>query len=712
MDATTWPIADIGEIMDALFDAGQNAHEAAFEHLFWFANTLAATLPLFVLVLLLTTLGRRSLAPWASSTLWTLVLVRMIMPISVSSPVSIQMLWPIAAGVVADKPLPTFMIQQPATSGFNGPTVAPPSRKVQAIVDWLDWFSTTTLSQSVQALFVAVTMLVAVGILFSFHRLIGWLRFGERLSDPACLDLIEEGRRQFGIRARVRVLKVHQLDHAAVFDWFCPWILLPESFSALAPEQQRSSLWHAMGSIRRGDSIISLLASITRVFQWWNPLFWWVHQAWLTERMLACDRLALRQMSPASQQDCVHFLSNAGNPSRGSWLTPWIDPPGLVTSSTRPQITSRRLAALNPQATGEGRWQYWSSWCVISVVATIGLTDPVPVSLKDLPIYLPPGTTWEDVSPEDSDDTPLEQRDYDLERCVSKLQSDDPSANEETIARLVRHFISMQPGKQSSPAPPAADSPVWVDGQKLSVHTTPQLHDRIRQLIQGWELRSRRQVCIETRWLSTALDLRDLLPSEGGFLVSSQIETGAPSNLPGSFRGITTNSITQLPLPVFARVLKDAEFIEFANRVMGNVRVCQSFAPRVTSFEGETATFSLGSSRPFVTGFRQEKSGVTIPQVSSAQDGIGNEFIVLTESDKIHIRLSCRFTRIEDVFQRKLKFPTMTTMIQVPSLRSEVIRANVTLGSDESLLLVPLVRDESGRLKIQVINARVIEPDE
>ncbi|MBS0205373.1 MAG: hypothetical protein JSS49_20915 [Planctomycetes bacterium] len=710
MDATTWFTADIGEVMEAAIDTGQGIQEFAFDLVFWTTNTIAATVPLFVLVLLITSLGRRGLAPWARCALWTLVLIRMILPISLTSPVSAQIAWPLAAHAIADKPLPTLTIEQLATSDVSPPTVFPPSRRAHSFIDWLDWVSTTTLVQSVQALFVAATMLFAVATLISFHRLVGWLRFGEKLSDPTCLRLIEEARRQFGIRASIRVLKVHELEHPAVFDGFCPWILLPETFTSLSTAQQRCAVWHCLATIRRGDSVASLLASVVRVLQWWNPLFWWTHRAWQTERLLACDNLVIERMNPDALQDYFQYLSISHYPSRGHWQTLWIDPPGLVTSATCPSITSRRTTILNLAMTSESRWRYWASWCLIGILAGIGLTDPAPVSLKDLPIQLPSGTTWEEAPTDPEDGTEYEQREYDIARCVSRLQSDDPAATEDTIARLVRQFISLQ-HRERSPQVPADAGPVWIEDGKLIVRTTEKRHARIARLIQDWELRSRRSVCIETRWLSTEIELRDLLPSQGGFLVNSQIVPGSPSQQTVPVSGIATTSIVQRPLPVFVRLLTDSEFVEFANRIIGNRRI-SLFIPKVTASEGEIAKISTGAIRPFVTGYHREENGVITPLVSSPQDGFGLEFLALTDSDRIQMRIVCHSTRIDDVLQRKLKSPTMDVKIQVPSIRSEVITANVTLGPDESLLLVPLVRDDNGQLNMQVISPRVIEPDE
>src|SRR4051812_28947940 len=49
-----------------------------------------ATIPIFVIVLAMTTFGRRWLAPWARQALWSLVLVRLLLPVSFGSPLSLQ----------------------------------------------------------------------------------------------------------------------------------------------------------------------------------------------------------------------------------------------------------------------------------------------------------------------------------------------------------------------------------------------------------------------------------------------------------------------------------------------------------------------------------------------------------------------------------------------------------------------------------------------
>src|SRR3954452_1495939 len=54
------------------------------------ARAALASVPVFVIVLALTSLGRRWLAPWARQALWSIVLLRLLLPVSVGSPVSLQ----------------------------------------------------------------------------------------------------------------------------------------------------------------------------------------------------------------------------------------------------------------------------------------------------------------------------------------------------------------------------------------------------------------------------------------------------------------------------------------------------------------------------------------------------------------------------------------------------------------------------------------------
>lgn len=54
------------------------------------AKATVSTVPLFVIVLAITGLGRRWLAPWARQTLWSLVLIRLLLPVSFGSPASLQ----------------------------------------------------------------------------------------------------------------------------------------------------------------------------------------------------------------------------------------------------------------------------------------------------------------------------------------------------------------------------------------------------------------------------------------------------------------------------------------------------------------------------------------------------------------------------------------------------------------------------------------------
>ena len=107
MDVNVLANANMLSPIDWLFTAYLELHEKVFGFVMWAADTLIAALPVFAVVLIVTLLGCRWLASWARHALWTLVLIRLIVPVSFVSPVSAQRLWSVIDIQETPQPFPS-----------------------------------------------------------------------------------------------------------------------------------------------------------------------------------------------------------------------------------------------------------------------------------------------------------------------------------------------------------------------------------------------------------------------------------------------------------------------------------------------------------------------------------------------------------------------------------------------------------------------------
>ncbi|MEI8019440.1 MAG: M56 family metallopeptidase, partial [Schlesneria sp.] len=321
----------------------------SLDALVWMAGSFSKALPLFVLVLIVTSIFRRWLAPSARHALWSLVLIRLMLPASVASPVSLQHIFSLAnvSKLTAKDSLPDWLMfvsgQRESTNA--SPLIAENDTAGSPKPSLLRRLS-PGLKISMKILLITGSTLMAIATVFAFWQAVGWARYSRQCTDPRSCDQLREAQRHFGIGTTIRLRSALQIGSAATFDWLWPMILVPENMEAL-PETQRTHLiWHEMARIKRHDSAKSLLLSVVRILHWWNPIYWWTQWQWKLERELACDRLAVQRLGEQQvadyQQTLTHFLEHPSKQPK-----PIIDPPGFVSFCDSSKTLGRRIQSLS-----------------------------------------------------------------------------------------------------------------------------------------------------------------------------------------------------------------------------------------------------------------------------------------------------------------------------------------------------------------------------
>lgn len=86
-------------------------------------------------------------------------------------------------------------------------------------------------------------------------------------------------------------------------------LVLPSNFEDLYnPQQQQLILNHELGHLRHKDIYWNLLALITLVVFWFNPLFWWGYKVFRQQQELACDQQVLNNKSLEQRKEYAHAM--------------------------------------------------------------------------------------------------------------------------------------------------------------------------------------------------------------------------------------------------------------------------------------------------------------------------------------------------------------------------------------------------------------------
>ena len=704
----------------------------SLDTLVWMAGSFSKALPLFVLVLIVTSIFRRWLAPSARHALWSLVLIRLMLPASVASPVSLQHIFSLAnvSKLTRQNSLPDWLMfvsgQQESTidsslTSDNNTAVSPKPSLLRRL--------RPGLKVSMKMLLITGSTLMAIATVFAFWHAFGWARYSRPCTDPESRDQLKEAQRQFGIGATIRLRTALQIGSAATFDWLWPVILVPEKMDTLPKTQQTHLIWHEMARIKRHDSAKSLLLSVVRILHWWNPIFWWTQWQWKLERELACDRLVVQRLDEQHileyGQTLTHYLENPSKHPK-----PIIDPPGFVSFCDSNKNLARRIQVLSHDPGPDNRFKSCFAWFTFLILGVTGLTDAARVPLQDSPIELPPGTTWHDSQTEEKPSEELETRTYEISQCLNRLRDtqwgsvsechyplewmmkDLSSELQFAVDGLLRPVdLVRSSASTDQPLIGSNGSSCQIVDQQMIVRATASQHDQIARLISNWTDNGRSQITIEVRTIVTAVELGQLFPQTGGQIYNStSISDEMSPRISKQFNAPftkTSNQLLESPLPVFVAALLPDALKYCISQIQGDQRSNMLFAPKVTMFDASTASVGVGNNRPFVTGFLTTHSGLE-PKIVTCQDGIQFQTMAQAVSDTFYLNVACKISSILDVRTRKFRSETGEFQLQVPEHQESVFQSTVILNDGHTLVLVPLERDPQGLLTLLLITPRII----
>ncbi len=672
-------------------------------------------LPLFLIVGVITLTGRRWLSARTRFALWTLVLVRLLLPFSLETPFGwgnltnrLTVSTPVAGPAFAEDefPIPTF--EAPLEEIPAGVLVDGSSR-----VSWTEVGVLTLVFGGT-----GISLLLATWMLVTSIRTSRRIRRGVDPDHRSWKDLLDQGRRQFGIRMPVQLRCVTNWTTPATMGFFRPIIVLPEDAATLSETELQHVLWHELAHIKRGDAAWSYLWIVARCLQWWNPCFWWTQHCWLAERELACDALVMQHLGSSAAPDygrtLIHFLERLSSSAGASQRIPL---PGLVMLLGDKGIIRRRLKALAGPLAKETVWGRGSGRAILTLLAVMGLTDAA-ISKTVMPplnsVTVPEGTVWQfgsDVAADSGIMTlPTTTRVYDVSATVARIRQDEPGLSAEQGAEGLRRDFQCNgnifPWIEGKPQAGQCQ----LQGNELTVTATEWQHQQIQHLLDHWQQFGQQQISMRVQQVSTDMQLSGFLPAAGGRIISPvplrEMNLLAPLKL-------TRDGDSSTLEPSFVRVLSPDELKTVTNRCQNDPPTNLLFARTVTLFTGSSATVSFAKERPFVTGLRTLESGGRQTQVSQVPEGVqlGVVTHVADSTGAVQLGLHIRQSEIVDVevLRTKMGHEAGELNIQVPHVRESNFKTSVTLAKGESILVAPLRRDKQGKLHMYLISANVIE---
>lgn len=155
--------------------------------------------------------------------------------------------------------------------------------------------------RTVLALVWAAGAALVLGRLLVGSATVWWIaRRGERVTDPAWIELIERIERRFDLLTRVRLIRSDWTEMPMTWGIVRPVVLLPRGADGWSEERRELILTHEAAHIHRRDVLMLAVGQVVCALHWFNPLAWIALRSLRAEAERCCDDWVLRAGARAS----------------------------------------------------------------------------------------------------------------------------------------------------------------------------------------------------------------------------------------------------------------------------------------------------------------------------------------------------------------------------------------------------------------------------
>lgn len=302
--------------------------------------------------------GRRWNPRWRHA-LWWLVILRLALPATIPTPVSLFNVFPhrAAAG--------------PAVSGEADSAVAPVKET---------GFSRALTSLPVPALslwlwsWAAGALLMAAALGISHFRIRRAVVACRPLIHEQVLNLLEDCKQRMEIRTPITLVETAAVDGPCLFGLLRPRLLLPPGFTTnFSSDELRYVFLHELAHVQRHDIFQGWLMAFLQILHWFNPLVWLAFARVRLDRELACDAVALSygesQENKSYGRTIVKLLENFGDAVKAPSLA------GIVED--KQQMKERIIMIAKFSKTNNG---FALAASLMAGLALVTLTDAQPAA--------------------------------------------------------------------------------------------------------------------------------------------------------------------------------------------------------------------------------------------------------------------------------------------------------------------------------------------
>lgn len=248
--------------------------------------------------------------------IWTILIVKMILPFGPPSSLSLFNLAspPTEIRQTIDAQIPSSGAVSSMSSGLSSPlSVSEPSPVPSEQRNWSDLFC---------IIWVSGMLAMAVWLLVSSFVLHYRLRKYAKPADDRIQTILLSCKNKLGIQKPILALMQEQWPYPSICGIFRTKILLGSKVSGLQDQEIESILFHELSHYKRGDILANLVLLVLQTIYWFHPVIWFLFHRIRHDMELATDEKALSYLDATHYKQYGNALLTVAEGISSAKLTP------------------------------------------------------------------------------------------------------------------------------------------------------------------------------------------------------------------------------------------------------------------------------------------------------------------------------------------------------------------------------------------------------
>jgi beta-lactamase regulating signal transducer with metallopeptidase domain len=672
---------------------------------------------LTIVVLAINVLFRRWLSPGQMGLMWALVLVRLLLPVAPSSPLSFENLF---VNERSEDSAPEALVANAYVVATKASPTLPAASDETAVAGHVDaWL---------ESIFLAMPMMWFVGgigglmwTVANHGRFVRRVKNAPRCSDERILSLWHECCAAANVRWPGTIVAYDEVGQPAIMGILRRTLLLPSHAAQLSDGQLQMIMFHEIAHVRRWDIAANWMLVAVRTVHWWNPVYWLAASRFRSLREQACDAFVVQRMAGEPVQQYRDLLLQLAQQNSAAPVWRVMLPAsilGFIPSTFRRLSFRGRLKALRLAGKRRSRCQKGAVVGLTLLLAACGLTSARSLEQSQTIVEwmsaAPPANVanqakfWR--SPAFTG--PLVSRTYDIGKVLAHADkdsafTDDPQLNVKAIVALLLPQTANDAEKRPEGA--TADNvenckpTCEIDGTILTIVAPADQQEMIKRTLNAWEASGLGQLTVETRFLRSNKDLAQRIGIAWQYLqaFSNEQQNTLPEASCNDMPVVRAESRIDEYLPVAVCKLTETQTDKLLDIAQQDARTNVLYAPKVTVFNGQQAMIADYAQRPFVIGVHQvrgELATASQPNIVVIDEGTKILLRGTQTQDRKRIKLEARIdcSSLEDVSTASAKLDSGEVTIELPKVNRLGFDIATEVSDGQTLLVGCLSPDKSG----------------